>query len=30
VRTLAQQIHADLVVRREVGTTVELNFRGRE
>jgi len=30
VRTLAQQIHADLVVRRGVGTTVELNFRGRE
>jgi two-component sensor histidine kinase len=30
VRTLAQQIHADLVVRRAIGTTVELNFRGRE
>jgi two-component sensor histidine kinase len=30
VRTLAQQIHADLVVRQGIGTTVELNFRGRE
>lgn len=27
VRTLAQQIHAELLVRQDAGTTVELNFR---
>jgi len=27
VRTLARQIHADLLIRPGAGTTVELNFR---
>ncbi|HKO92616.1 MAG TPA: CHASE domain-containing protein [Polyangiaceae bacterium] len=30
VRTLAQQVHAELLVRHGQGTTVELRFRGRE